>query len=155
MQAIAYVDADWSVTNSTAGWAIWVGGAPVIYASKKEKCVALSSTESEIVAASMATCDVLYLRMVTEFMGFPQHGATPLYIDNKGVGDIARDPISTTALKHVKRRHFFVREIQDSGEITVMSVESNHNLSDILTKEMKPARYSEMSRRLFKGPFEA
>ena len=62
--------------------------------------------------------------------------------------DIARDPVSTTALKHVKRRHFFVREVQHAGEILVMPVDSNNNIADAMTKELKPVRQRELKSKM-------
>ena len=97
----------------------------------------------------MAACDVMYLRALLEHMGLAQTGATRLLIDNKGVTDIARDPVSTTALKHVKRRHFFVREVQQAGEIIAVPVGSNQNIADIFTKETKPVRFGELCKRLY------
>ena len=80
---------------------MFVCGGLLLFSSKKEKCVALSSTEAEIVASSMATCDIMYMRSVFEHMKMKLDGPTRLFVDNKGVVDIARDPLSTTALKHV------------------------------------------------------
>ena len=55
-------DSNWGEQHSTAGWSVFVAGISVAYASKKERCVALSSTEAEIIAASICACDVVYVR---------------------------------------------------------------------------------------------
>ena len=88
---VAVCDSDWGSQHSTAVWAVFVAGISVAYASKKERCVALSSTEAEINAASMCACDIMYIRMLLEHVGFPPRGPTPLCCDNKGVTDITRD----------------------------------------------------------------
>ena len=96
----------------------------------------------------MAACDIMYLRAILEHAEHKQSKPTPLYIDNKGVTDIARDPVSTTALKHVKRRHFFVREVQHAGELIVMPVDTNNNVADAMTKELKPVRQKELKSKM-------
>ena len=93
LEPVAMCDSDWGVKHSTAGWAVFVAGIPVAYASKKERCVALSSTESEIIAASMCACDVVYVRTLLEHMGCAPLAPTAICCDNKGVTSIARDPV--------------------------------------------------------------
>ena len=91
----------------------------------------------------MATCDMLYVREMMSHLKMDTNTPTTLFVDNKGVVDIARDPLSTTALKHVKRRHFFVREIQHAGDIYVLPISSNLNLADMLTKELQTVSHLE------------
>ena len=99
----------------------------------------------------MATCDIMYMRSIFEHMNMELKEPTRMFVDNKGVVDIARDPLSTTALKHVKRRHFFVREAQDAGEIVVMPVTTNLNFADVLTKQMTNASWLQLLRRIRDG----
>ena len=44
---VGYSDASWSVGHSTTGYTIEIANASVCYASKRQHCVALSSTEAE------------------------------------------------------------------------------------------------------------
>lgn len=52
----AFSDADFAgdkeTRKSTSGFVIKLGNAPVVWGSQKQRCVALSTTESEYVAAS-------------------------------------------------------------------------------------------------------
>ena len=123
----------------------------MLYASKREKCVALSSTEAEMIAASMAVCDLIYIRMLMKHLGMETANPLPLLIDNKGVVDLSRDPMSTTTMKHVRRRHFFVREAQEGGEVYVLPVESARNVADVLTKVVGAPRYHELCKKLRGG----
>ena len=50
-------DADWGVRHSTSGFISFLFGALVGWASKKQRSMALSSTEAEIFAASLAGVD--------------------------------------------------------------------------------------------------
>ena len=118
------------------------------YASRKEKCVALSSTEAEIIAASMCACDVAYVREILQHIGYAPRGPTAVCCDNKGVTDIARDPMSTNALKHVRRRHFFVRELQDAEEVLMVPVATAANVADVFTKALSEPRFASLAKRL-------
>ena len=58
----AFSDSDWAIKNSTSGWVIFWQHAPLVWGSRKQNCVALSSCEAEIIALSEAAKDVVYLR---------------------------------------------------------------------------------------------
>eukprot|EP00965_Chrysotila_dentata_P175383 5788659-Pleurochrysis_carterae.AAC.1 len=55
-------DSDWAVRHSTTGWVFTHGLAAISWSSKKQASVALSSCEAEIVAASEAAKEAVYLR---------------------------------------------------------------------------------------------
>eukprot|EP00965_Chrysotila_dentata_P136961 4530061-Pleurochrysis_carterae.AAC.1 len=95
------------------------GSAAVSWASKKQPTVALSSCEAEIVAASEATKEAVYLRTLFEELGLPPQEPTPLSMDNKSAIDLAYNPEHHQRTKHIHRRHFFVREKVESHDITV------------------------------------
>eukprot|EP00962_Isochrysis_galbana_P006814 scaffold1847_cov131-Isochrysis_galbana.AAC.10 len=42
-----FSDSDWSVAHSTSGYCLCFAGAPLSYTSKRQQCIALSSTEAE------------------------------------------------------------------------------------------------------------
>eukprot|EP00965_Chrysotila_dentata_P049032 1626289-Pleurochrysis_carterae.AAC.19 len=64
-------DSDWATRHSTTGW-VFVHGRPSDSgSSKKQSSVALSSCEAEIVAASEATKEAVYLRALFAELGVP------------------------------------------------------------------------------------
>eukprot|EP00965_Chrysotila_dentata_P217515 6190041-Pleurochrysis_carterae.AAC.2 len=58
------------------------GRAAITWTSKKQPTVALSSCEAEIVAASEAAKEAVYLRALLEELGEPADDATSLHLDN-------------------------------------------------------------------------
>ena len=147
----AACDSDWAVDFSTAGWVIFLAGIALAYASKRERCVALSSTEAELVAASMATAEIIWIRYILAFLGVPVDGPTPLAIDNTGAAAIALDPAMRSALKHVSRRHYFVRDMYEAGEVLPMRIGTLDNIADLFTKPLPPERHAMLAARLRRG----
>ena len=96
----------------------------------------------------MATCDIVYVRQLLEFLRHAPPGPTPLYIDNQGTVAVARDPLTNNALKHVRRRHFFVQECEEAGEVGVLPIESSRNPADIFTKVLPAPRFVELCRAM-------
>eukprot|EP00966_Prymnesium_polylepis_P145754 3366765-Prymnesium_polylepis.1 len=55
-------DSDWATKYSTTGWVFQYCRAAVSWGCEKQKAVALSSCETEIMAASEAAKEAIYLR---------------------------------------------------------------------------------------------
>ena len=93
--------------------------AAISWGSKKQKSVALSSCEAEIVAASEAAKEAVYLSRFLTQMGFASAEPPELATDNKAARDLAYNPEHHDKTKHIERRHFYIRELVEELEITV------------------------------------
>lgn len=70
---IGYANSDWAGDvdrKSTTGFLFEVLGAPVIWVTKKQSTVALSSTEAEYVALANATKELIWFRRLLKELGF-------------------------------------------------------------------------------------
>ena len=88
-------------------------------------------------ALSEATKDVVYVRKLLSGLGIDVSEPTDLGTDSKSARDVAYNPEQHSRMKHVLRRHFFVRDMVEAFEITVPFVRSEDNPADFLTKPMK------------------
>ena len=79
-----------------------------------------------------------------------QREPTCLYVDNQGAVEIAKNPVASTALKHVLRRHFFVREAEADGAVQVLPIDTTNNLSDLLTKCIEGAKFSAVLSKILR-----
>ena len=86
----AYSDSDWHVSHSTSAHCIMYGEACICYGSRRQKCIAMSSTEAEIIAASQAALEIVYVRALLREMGVPMDEPTVLYVDNSGAVELAK-----------------------------------------------------------------
>ena len=142
---VGYSDSNWTTSHSTSGINVELANASVSYSSKRQQCVALSSCEAELIAASAAACEIVYLRGLLAEMGVPQHAPTVLYVDNQGAVELSKDAKSCHRSRHVLRRFFKVRELVHSGEIVVKWVDTNSNKADLLTKStFAPATFDKL-----------
>eukprot|EP00965_Chrysotila_dentata_P059643 1978665-Pleurochrysis_carterae.AAC.1 len=133
-----FSDSDWATKHSTSGHVFLYSQAAITWSSKKQATVALSSCEAEIVAASEAAKEAVYLRSLIAELGSPATEPTSLALDNKSAIDLAYNPEHHARSKHIDRRHFFVREKVETLEITVPFVKSADNLADFFTKPLAP-----------------
>ena len=141
-------DASWTTRHSTSGSVVMFGEAAIMWSSKKQPSVALSSCEAEIMAASEACKETLYVRNFLSELDVGDATATRLSVDNKAAIDLAYNPEHHQRTKHIERRHFFVREVVESGRLVVPFVASANNLADFFTKPLDSKKFFEMRNRI-------
>ena len=79
-----YADSDWGNSisrRSTTGLMAQYNKGMVLWRSKMQKTIALSTAEAEYYAASEMGIEIMYLRNLLRNMGFPQDPDTPVYED--------------------------------------------------------------------------
>ena len=95
--------------------------------------MALSSCEAEIMAASEGTKEAMYLSGHLSEMGLHDGSAIEMGCDNQAAIALANNPEYHDKSKHIKRRHFFVREAVKNEEIVVPYVRTVDNFADFFT----------------------
>ena len=71
-------------------------------------------------------------------MGEP--GPTQLFTDSKAARDVSYNPELHDRMKHVERRHFFVRDMVEKFELEVPYVSTVDNIADFFTKPMHTSK---------------
>ena len=126
--------------------------AAISWGSKRQASVALSSCEAEVMAASEASKEAVYLKRFAEELELAQGDALELFEDNKGARDLAYNPEHHARSKHIDRRHFYVRELVEVGEIVVPYVKSDDNLADFFTKPLTAKRFFTIRDKIMNVP---
>ena len=67
---------------------------------------------------------------------------------NKSAIDTAYNPEHHTKMKHVERRHFFVRELVENMLIRVPFVATADNLADFFTKPLDKSAFCPLRNRI-------
>jgi hypothetical protein len=139
MRLRGFADASWETANSTSGWVVLWQCAALTWGSRKQKSIALSTCEAEIIALSEATKDVVYLRKLVNGLDAREPDPTSLSTDSQSARDVSYNPEHHDRMKHVQRRHFFVRDMVESFELVVPYVPTKENPADFFTKPMHNA----------------
>ena len=135
---LAYSDSDWgsdaSHCRSVTGTIILLSGAAVLYTTRYQKAVALSSTEAEFVSASEAGKMAIYMRTLLNDLGLTQREPTTLMIDNTGAVFMVDAGAPTRRTRHVDIRYFALLKWSDSGQLKAEAIPTDMNISNSLTK---------------------
>ena len=82
------VDADWGGDTkhrrSVSGILLRLAGGTIVYKTKFQDTIAMSSTEAEFTAACNASKAILYVRSILDEINIKHDAATSLFIDSNG-----------------------------------------------------------------------
>lgn len=163
-----FVDADfagaWSAASageeissySRTGYLIRYAGCPLIWASKRQTLIALSTTEAEYIALSTALREVIFLMQLVDEMirfGVPIGLTTPIvrcrtFEDNAGALELANSPKYRPRTKHLSLRlHHFRQHVRD-GSITIEPISTKDQLADIFTKPIPRVQFEVLRKQI-------
>ena len=141
-----YSDAYWAgnmdTRRSTTGYCFILGNCVVSWASRKQRSVALSSTESEYMALSKASTDAIWLRRLLISLQCPQPNPTTIFSDNQSEIQLTINPRFHDKTKHIAIKVHFIREQVADGQVQLLYCSTSEMAADILTKSLpKPKHY--------------
>ncbi|GJR27080.1 ribonuclease H-like domain, reverse transcriptase, RNA-dependent DNA polymerase [Tanacetum coccineum] len=118
------------------------------YMTVKQPTVALSSCESEFMAATGAACQALWLkRLLSELTGWAEKRIT-LKVDNISAIALVRNPVFHGRSKHIDIRYHFIRECVENGHINMEHISGELQRADILTKALPKLKFVTMRQML-------
>ena len=132
---------------SVTGYCIYVNGCLISWKSRAQRSHTLSSTEAEYVALSEICTEILFVRMIMEFLGQPVEYPIKVYCDNVGAIYLAYNEKISRRTKHVDTRTHFVRRYVEEGTIKIVFVRSEENDSDIFTKNTSESTYNKHTEK--------
>ena len=130
----AYADSNWATTRSTSGFFIRLAGATISSASRRQHCVAMSSTEAELIALADCAIELLAVMGVTAFLGRKLNKAVRVYTDNKGAYDLCHRFTTSQHSRHIDRKVFKMRELRGADVTEVHWLSGLTNPADLFTK---------------------
>lgn len=148
-----YADADWGSNaldrKSYSGYAFYLRGSAFSWSSKRQNCVALSSTEAEYIAMAAAAKEAAYLRSILGELGvYDQQQPIVVYGDNLSAQQLAKNPIYHSSSKHIDIRYHFVRELVCNNIIDLKYISTDQMIADVLTKNLSKLKHEHFVKNL-------
>lgn len=138
-----YCDADWGGDEdrkSTSGYIMKVYGCTISWASSKQQCVSLSSTEAEFVALAKGVSEACWVRNLLNEIGI-QCCYVYIFEDNQSVIHTSKNPENHKRLKHIDIKYHFVRDFVERKIVKLQYVSTENQLADILTKPLSCVKF--------------
>ena len=135
---VAYSDADWAgdttTRKSVSGHIIYFMGAPIVWRSKAQTTVSLSSTEAEYNALTETAREIKFVVQLLSSIGYEVERPVVVHVDNMAAIQIAESDVSSGRTKHFDIKQHYIRECIVDGSLKIMFVRSEGNRADIFTK---------------------
>lgn len=148
----AYSDADFAndlnSRKSTTGYVIKLGNYPVIWKSKKQAVVSLSTTESEFLAACETVKEIIWLRRLICEIVESKCEKPVLHVDNQSAIRLIKNPEFHQRTKHIDVKYCFIRENYNQGCFELKYVKSEEQLADILTKPLSKMKFASLRNNI-------
>lgn len=143
--------------KSRSGYVVMFMGCPILWASKMQTEVALSSTESEYISLSTAMRQVIPLMDLLKELQTKQilncHNLPKVYCkafeDNIGALELARLPKMRPRTKHINNKYHHFWDKVAKKEIEVLHVGTEDQLADLFTKPLCFDLFHKFTRQIF------
>ena len=140
LQLEAYSDADYAADRlnrkSLTGGVVLLNGMEVSWTAKKQGRVSLSTMESEFVAASEVTRELIGLQQMLKEVGMAPVVPMLMYVENQAAICQIEGEASFITTKHIDVRHKHLRNLAQHGIVTTKHVLSELMLADPITKSL-------------------
>ena len=164
---ICHVDADfagnWNLVEgdnpasflSRAGFIITDGGCPLIWASRLQSEISLSTTEAEYIALSTAMKEIIPLinRLGEVKRNFKVIDNLPeihckLFEDNKSELALAKAPKMNPRTKYISLKyHHFILYVSNKL-VTILPIATDEQTADIFTKVLPDSKFFHLRKKL-------
>ena len=139
--------------RSTTGLLARYNKSIVLWRSKLQKTISLSTAEAEYYAASEIAIEIIYLRNLLHNMGFQQGDDSPVYEGNTACIKWGNHIVGRRErAKHIDIRKHFAHEVIHNPHTRLVRVSTSQQLADIFTKALPLQHFERCVIGLMRGP---
>uniref|UniRef100_A0AAV1TYI0 Uncharacterized protein n=1 Tax=Peronospora matthiolae TaxID=2874970 RepID=A0AAV1TYI0_9STRA len=133
---------DVKTQRSTSGDAFLVNNGCISWISKKQRTVALSSTEADYMALTEATQEAVWPKaFLCEIGKIKNDEAVKIYEDDQDSIVLAKNPEFHKRTKHIDIRYHYLREKVADGQVLLQCCATNNMNADLMTKPIPAAQF--------------
>lgn len=146
---VGYADADWARDNdrkSTSGYLFKIYNNTVIWRSKKQTAIALSTTEAEFISLCEASMEMCWIIKLLKDLGISVE-TVKIFEDNLSTIKAIKNP-DQKRLKHIDIKFNFIKQKVSEGLITLEYINTQNQVADIFTKPVKKSIFKFLINKL-------
>lgn len=146
-----YADSDWANDKidrkSTSGYLFEVYGNVVVWCSKKQPIVTLSTTEAEYVAACTAVQESIWIEKLLTDLDIEVKYPIQVFEDNFGCCMVSKNP-ETKRTKHIDVRYHYLRNLVLEGRYVLDQISTEDQVADIFTKGLPKKTFEKFVEKM-------
>lgn len=127
--------------KSISGFATFFGECLQSWSSRKQRSVALSSTEAELIAVSEAVKEGQWLSKILNDLARNEEKQITVSVDNQSTISISKKEGAHGKSKDIAIRYFYIQDCTEKNEVRVLYCRIGEMLADILTKPLQKTKH--------------
>eukprot|EP00253_Pinus_taeda_P010734 PITA_10734 len=116
--------------------------------TRKQKFVALSSSDTEYMATSTASCETIWFRKLLVNIFKRNMEATKIMCDNQSCIKLSENPMFHDRSKHIDSLCHFVRDCVQQGVVQLSYTPTGEQVADILTKALGRTKFDYFKEKM-------
>ena len=122
---------------------VTLGGGCIFAKSTKQKLVAKSSTEAELIAVADSLPILIWMRLFLKAQGYLQISDTIIvFQDNLStIALIKKGKSTSNRTRHIDIRYFFIYDRVKSGEMIIRAIRTDDMVGDFFSKELQGSKF--------------
>ena len=146
-----YTDADGSMAkdcHTIPGYAFLIDGGAILWSSKQQEIVSLSTTKSDYVVAMHGSKEALWLYSLISKVFGPITSPTTLFSDNQAAIALTHDHQYYLRTKHINVQYHWIRWVVEKGSICLVYCPTDDMVANALTKALPSAKVKHFATSL-------
>jgi len=127
--------------KSTSGFVFMLASSPILWKSKKQLSVSLSTMEAEYYALGIVCQEAAWLKQIGQELLMSLNKPIHIYSDNTGAIALSNNPVFHNRSKHIDICWHFVRELIRSKIVRTSHIPGTQNRADFLTKALSRSEH--------------
>ena len=124
---------DFNGRKSTSRYLFTFVGGAVSWQSRLQKCVALSTTETEYIAANEVSKEMLWMKLFFQELGLMKDKHV-VHCDSQSAIDLSKNATFHSHSKHIEVRYHWIRLVIEKRLMQLRKIHTEKNPVDMLTK---------------------
>jgi hypothetical protein len=137
LDLVGFLDTDFAGCGidqkSTFDTCHFLGSSLICWSSQKQSSVIQSTIEAEYVPTASCCSQILWIVHTMRDFGVIFKRVS-LMCDNTSAISVAKNPVFHKRMRHLERRHHFLRDHVEKGDIEMRYIDTERQLADIFTK---------------------
>jgi len=131
----------------TSGFVFFLGSGAMLWSSKKQLVVTLSTTETEYIATASCACQCIWIKRIMETLDFNENHTLILCANNSTI-QLSKNLVFHGMNKHIDVRFHFLRDMVNNGSIELKHCSSQSQVADIMTKPLKLEQFLNLRSKM-------
>ncbi len=141
---------------SRTGYVITYAQCPIVWGSKLQTEIALSTTEAEYIALSISAREIIPLLSLAQEVatfGVIHKVETPImrckiFEDNEGAVEMTNVPKMRPRTKHLNIKYHFFRQFVETGILQILHITGEQQIADVLMKPLEEASFTKHRKKI-------